>query len=249
MLEITYNYILIPFTIIGLSTFLVLLKVTAPYGKFSKRSWGPTMSYKLGWFLQEIISLITFSYFFITGEIDNKAIAWLFFILWNLHYFNRSIIFPLRKKQDSFCPSIIVLFAIIFNIINGFINGYFLGNLQQYDLNYIYNINFIIGIILFLAGAIINLISDNILLKLKGIGDSYKIPSGFLYNYISCPNYFGEIIEWIGFAVMTWSYPGLIFALWTFFNLVPRSISHHKWYKSNFSDYPRNRKAIIPFIL
>ena len=144
MLEITYNYILIPFTIIGLSTFLVLLKVTAPYGKFSKRSWGPTMSYKLGWFLQEIISLITFSYFFITGEIDNKAIAWLFFILWNLHYFNRSIIFPLRKKQDSFCPSIIVLFAIIFNIINGFINGYFLGNLQQYDLNYIYNWNYLI---------------------------------------------------------------------------------------------------------
>ena len=249
MLELTYNFILLPFTITGLITFFVLLKVTAPYGKFSQKSWGPTMSYKLGWVLQEIISLITFTYFFTTGTIENKSIAWIFFILWSLHYFNRSIIFPLRKKNDSFCPSIIVLFAVIFNLINGFINGYYLGNLQQYDLNYIYNFNFIVGIILFISGATINLISDHILLKLKGTDNCYKIPSGFLYNYISCPNYFGEIVEWIGFAMMTWSFPGLIFALWTFFNLAPRAISHHKWYKSNFDNYPKNRKAIIPFIL
>ena len=111
------------------------------------------------------------------------------------------------------------------------------------------NINFIVGLILFMCGAGINLLSDNILLKLKKEGDSYKIPCGFLYKHISCPNYFGEIVEWTGFAIMTWSVPGLIFALWTFFNLVPRAISHHKWYKSNFNNYPKNRKAIIPFIL
>ena len=72
-----------------------------------------------------------------------------------------------------------------------------------------------VGIILFISGATINLISDHMLLKLKGTDNCYKIPSGFLYNYIACPNYFGEIIEWIGFAIMTWSFPGLIFA---FFN-------------------------------
>ena len=40
-----------------------------------------------------------------------------------------------------------------------------------------------------------------------------------------------------------------VFFIWTFINLVPRAISHHKWYKDNFKDYPKNRKAIIPKLL
>ena len=79
--------------------------------------------------------------------------------------------------------------------------------------------------------------------------NEYKIPKGGLYEYISCPNYFGEIIEWVGFAVMTWSLPGLIFAMWTIFNLVPRAISHHKWYNQKFKNYPKSRKSIVPFII
>ena len=182
------------------------------------------------------------------GNTD-KSLAWLFFILWNLHYFNRSIIFPLRKKHNSKCPILIIIFAIIFNIINGFINGYYFGNLQTYNLEYIYNLNFILGFLIFLLGALINIVSDNILLKLKKEDGEYKIPKGYLYKYISCPNYFGEIIEWGGFALMTWSIPGLIFFIWTTCNLFPRAISHHKWYKNNFKDYPNKRKAIIPFIV
>ena len=70
-----------------------------------------------------------------------------------------------------------------------------------------------------------------------------------MYNYISCPNYFGEIIEWLGFAIMVWSAPAFIFVLWTVFNLLPRALAHHKWYQNKFPDYPTNRKAIIPFLL
>ena len=77
--------------------------------------------------------------------------------------------------------------------------------------------------------------------------DRYHIPKGFMYNYISCPNYFGEIIEWAGFAIMVWNLPSLIFVLWTMFNLIPRAAAHHQWYENKFSDYP-NRKIIFPFI-
>jgi 3-oxo-5-alpha-steroid 4-dehydrogenase 1 len=47
----------------------------------------------------------------------------------------------------------------------------------------------------------------------------------------------------------TWSLAGLSFALWTFANLVPRALSNHRWYKEQFPDYPKNRKAILPFLL
>ena len=59
----------------------------------------------------------------------------------------------------------------------------------------------------------------------------------------------GDIIDWIGWAILTWSISGLVFAIWTIANLFPRALAHHKWYQEKFSDYPKNRKAIIPGII
>jgi steroid 5-alpha reductase family enzyme len=70
-----------------------------------------------------------------------------------------------------------------------------------------------------------------------------------LFRYVSCPNFLGEILEWTGFAIMTWSPAALAFAVWTLVNLVPRALDHHNWYRSRFEDYPPGRKALIPFVL
>jgi len=148
-------------------------------------------------------------------------------------------------------PLIIAMLAFIFNLVNGYINGYYFGFIDfSYSLEWIYTPQFIIGSILFIVGFLINISSDSILINLrKKNTNEYTIPRKGLFNYISCPNFFGEIIEWLGFAVMTWSIAGLAFFLWTFFNLVPRALSHHTWYKNTFSDYPKNRKAVFPFII
>ena len=249
MLDLIYSNILIPWVVLGLFTFIVLLKFSAPYGKFASESWGPSMSFKLGWMIQEIISPIIFSIFFLHNGSDDKGIAWIFFIIWNVHYFNRSVLFPIRQKQTTKCPIVIVLSAIFFNTINGFTNGYFLGYLAQYDFNYVYSIQFIVGLFVLITGVFINVKSDNILIGIKKKYNDYQIPNGFMYKYISCPNYFGEIIEWFGFYIMTASAPALIFVFWTMCNLIPRAISNHKWYINKFSDYPKERKAIIPFLI
>ena len=249
MLESLYNSILIPWLILGLITSIILLKVSAPYGKFATQSWGPNVSFRWGWIIQEMVSPICFSAFFLIGSNNHQPITWLFFIIWNIHYFNRSIIFPLRQKQTATCPLVIVLSAIFFNLINGFTNGYFLGNLVEYPNNYIYSWNFIVGSILLILGIIINIKSDNILIKIKKENKGYQVPRGFLYNYISCPNYLGEIIEWLGFFLMTLSAPAFLFLFWTMANLIPRAISNHNWYVNKFSDYPDERKAIIPFFI
>lgn len=87
------------------------------------------------------------------------------------------------------------------------------------------------------------------LLSLRKPGETgYLIPRGGLYEYISCPNYLGEIIEWFGFAIAAWSIPALSFALWTFFNIGPRAVLHHKWYLEKFPNYPKDRRALIPFL-
>ncbi|MEX2589838.1 MAG: hypothetical protein WD334_06510, partial [Chitinophagales bacterium] len=74
-------------------------------------------------------------------------------------------------------------------------------------------------------------------------------PNGGLFRYVSSPNLFGEIIEWTGWALMTWSMPTLSFAIWTWANLLPRALDHHRWYNSYFKEYPKERKAVIPFVL
>jgi 3-oxo-5-alpha-steroid 4-dehydrogenase 1 len=88
------------------------------------------------------------------------------------------------------------------------------------------------------------------LINLRKPGETgYKIPKGFLFNYISCPNLFGEMVEWIGFGIMINSLPAYSFPIWTIVNLLPRALDHHKWYLQKFADYPKERKAVVPGVL
>ncbi|MGK0384864.1 MAG: steroid 5-alpha reductase family enzyme [Bacteroidia bacterium] len=106
-----------------------------------------------------------------------------------------------------------------------------------------------IGLPLFAAGFAINFWSDEILMNLRKPSEtSYVIPRDGLFKYVSAPNLLGEIIEWTGFAILAWSLPAASFAIWTFANLVPRAIAHHKFYLQKFSDYPKERKAVFPFL-
>jgi 3-oxo-5-alpha-steroid 4-dehydrogenase 1 len=78
---------------------------------------------------------------------------------------------------------------------------------------------------------------------------AYKIPRGGMFEYVSGANFFGEILEWTGFALASWSLVAFAFAFFTFSNTGPRGVNHHKWYQKKFSDdYPKTRKGVIPFI-
>jgi len=247
-----FNTIVIIWLIIGIIIFPVLLNVKVPYGRHVNRRWGALINNKLGWIIMELPALLLFVIFFFLSGNKHNFIVWIFFGFWAYHYFYRSIIYPLRTKtSNKKIPLMIVYMAIFFNSINGYINGYYFGEIQPvYDASWLTDMRFISGSILFIAGMIINRISDRTLLKLRKPGETeYKIPYGGLFKYISCPNHFGEIIEWVGFAVLTWNLPALAFVVWTVANVMPRSLDHHKWYKNNFENYPENRKAIIPFIL
>jgi len=75
------------------------------------------------------------------------------------------------------------------------------------------------------------------------------MPRGGLFDLVSCPNYFGEVLEWTGWAIATWSLPGAAFAAFTFANLAPRALSNHEWYRRTFADYPASRRALLPYVL
>lgn len=237
---------------IAIITMLSLLFINAPYGKHIRKGWGPELPNKWGWFIMESVSPIALSYFFWNNnEIKNSSLIFIY-SLWIFHYLYRSILFPLKTATNNkTIPWSIVWMAVFFNSINGFTNGYALSRFSFHiQGDYLYQPHAIIGIILFIIGFSIHYYSDELLIKLRNAkGPGYHIPNGFLFKYISSPNYFGELIEWTGFALLCWNLPALVFVIWTAANLVPRALSNHKWYINHFNDYPKNRKAIFPFIL
>jgi 3-oxo-5-alpha-steroid 4-dehydrogenase 1 len=246
------SFQLIQFVWIALAVivFFVLLKITAPYGRHTTSNWGPLVSNRLGWLLMELPVLVVLFLFLLPAAKTISAASWVLIGLFCLHYFNRVFIFPFRlRTKGKKMPLVIVLSAVFFNIMNGFSLGYFFSHFANYTSEWFTDIRFIAGIILFFTGLYINWKADDMLIHLRKPGETgYKIPKGWLFEKISCPNLFGELVEWTGFAILCWNLPGFTFLIWTAANLIPRALSHHRWYKEKFVDYPAERKAIIPYL-
>ena len=248
----TFDLLVWLWTVVALVVFLVLMFVTAPYGRHSNKNWGVTIPDRIGWFIMEVPALIIFLYFIITGTAQKTVTIWIVAALYVTHYINRAVIFPWRiRVRGKQMPLAIALMAVFFNFVNAGFLGYYAGSLHtHFTINWLKDPRFIAGLIIFITGMVINISSDEKLIHLrkKKNGD-YQIPRGGYFEKVSCPNFYGEIIEWGGYAVLCWSLPAFSFFIWTFCNLVPRALAHHKWYKSHFADYPAERKAVFPYIL
>ncbi len=231
---------------VGVITFFYLLRKTAPFGRHTTSGWGKMMDNRTGWIIMELVSPIVFNLTFFLQSISPSALQWVLIACWNVHYLNRSLIFPFRiRTQGKQMPIVIMLSAVGFNTVNGLLNGYFLAHYAPS-----FGMLFSIGAVLFVVGFVINNWADTALINLRKPGElGYKIPTGGLFNFISCPNLFGELVEWLGFALMAQNIGATSFAVWTMANLFPRALDHHKWYKSKFEDYPAERKAVFPFII
>ena len=229
--------------------FIVLLYIKAPYGRHVRGGWGPTLDNRLGWFLMELPAVVVFGGIWLVYA--NPGITALtLLLLWQLHYCHRVFIYPWTLKQGKQMPWLILLMAVVFNTSNGYLNAWSIAShAEQYDLTWLWGPQFLAGVVLFFGGMALNKVSDRQLKRLSDAGQGYLVPHGLAYRWISCPNYLGEIIQWTGWAVATWSLAGWIFAIWTMANLVPRAIAHHRWYREKFPDYPPARRALIPFLL
>jgi len=231
------------------ATAVVLVFVAAPYGRHVRKGWGPTLDNRLGWVLMEAPAPLVFALCFMVGDARNTLTALVFLIMWEVHYIHRSFIYPFGLRgEGTRMPIVIAGIGLLFNALNGYLNGRWLFAFSGgYSNLWLLDVKFVVGILIFVAGFTINRQADRTLRRLREDGGSeYAVPSGGMYRWISCPNYFGEIVEWIGWAIATWSLAGLAFAVWTAANLVPRARSHHQWYRESFADYPQDRKALVP---
>lgn len=234
---------------------LLRYRIVAPFGKHSSGRWGPTLSPKLAWFLFESPNLgwSLYGYWNRDPDVFRASIAnrWLL-ALYVVHYINRCILYPMRMSQKSQRVNMVVVSsAFAFCFLNGFLQAMHYCKYHAYPPLHHRSIPFVVGSVLWCIGFLINLQADAILFKLREMPphNVYKIPRGGLFEYISCANFFGEIVEWFGYAVASQSLPAWAFFVWVCANLIPRGYAHHQWYMEKFDIYPKERWAVIPLIL
>ncbi len=247
----SYRIALIVMAIIAVIVYIALQYFKAGYGYLRTANWGPSIPNRPAWVLMEcpvfIVMVVLMVKYQANANIVTIAMATLFLI----HYFQRSFIFPLLIKGKSKMPIAIILMGATFNVINGILIGLWLFKYSNYTTDWLKSPQFIIGTLIFIFGMAVNLQSDYIIRHLRKPGDTkHYIPKGGMFKYVSSANYFGEITEWFGFAILTWSLPGALFCIWTFANLAPRAGSLYKKYEEEFGEEftKLKRKRVIPFI-
>ncbi|KAF1481086.1 3-oxo-5-alpha-steroid 4-dehydrogenase 1, partial [Pygoscelis antarcticus] len=141
----------------------------------------------------------------------------------------RALIFPLLIREGKPTPFFTFVLALLFCVYNGYLQGRSLSNYAKYPSGWLKDPCFITGFIGWLMGMAINIHSDHILRNLRKPGETgYKIPRGGMFEYVSGANFFGEILEWFGFALACCTIESLAFALCTLFILGSRAKQHHQ---------------------
>ena len=256
-----YDVFLLVMAALAVVVFIALHFVDAGYGITADKKWGFAINNKIAWLCMEtpvfffMTCLCFYSPRMASFDITTSVVPFILFLFFQSHYIRRSFIFPFLLKGKSKMPVAVMMMGVFFNCCNAFMQGgwlFFKSPEGMYSPEWLWTPQFIIGSIIFFGGMTLNIQSDKIIQGLRKPGDSsHYLPSKGLFRYITGAHYFGEIIEWTGFAILTWSIPSAIFALWTFANLVPRANAIYKKYRKLFGDEiirERKLKRIFPYI-
>ncbi|ONI21450.1 hypothetical protein PRUPE_2G066300 [Prunus persica] len=107
-----------------------------------------------------------------------------------------------------------------------------------------------LGCLLFLIGISGNFYHHYLLSKIRSKGDKdYKIPKGGLFGLVICPHYLFEIVGFVGISLISQTLYAFSFTIGSALYLIGRSCATGRWYLSKFDHFPKNVKALIPFVL
>ncbi|KII95682.1 hypothetical protein PLICRDRAFT_48631 [Plicaturopsis crispa FD-325 SS-3] len=274
-----YNAALYWFTVIPPIVGPITFFINAPFGRFA--SSGNSILLVDGiksWICMELVAPVAFLYSFFKSPLSRTPASSpltspenLLAALYVIHYLNRALISPLRTPSRSKSNIIVPAAAMLFNSVNGTLLGTYLSSpaARAFLAGAYGRPSFWVAVGVWAAGLAGNILHDEILLNIRrnakakgkgkaGGGEHYAVPHGWLYRYISFPNYFCEWAEWAGYAVAAAPFPTLtsgsltppwLFLLSELTLMFPRAWKGHKWYQQRFPDYPKSRKAVLPFLL
>jgi protein-S-isoprenylcysteine O-methyltransferase Ste14 len=227
------------------------VRIVAPYGRFGRTAWsGPDLPSWAAWMLMEIPQPVGMAVWFVLGGRHANVPALVFLGMWMFHYAYRTFIYPFLPRSSTMSLSVVAA-GFVLNVGFSYLNGRWLFSLgPERSVDWLWDPRFVLGALMFFGGFALATTSDAILRGLRAPGEKrYVIPRGGGFLLVSSPNYLGEILEWLGWSLATFSLSGLTIAAVSAANLVPRALRNHRWYRDRFPDYPKGRRALIPYVL
>ena len=256
-----FDVFLFTMTLLAVVVFIALYFIDAGYGITFDKKWGVAINNKIAWFCMEmpVFALMTVlclsSSRIAPFNLSTSLTPLIFFLFFQIHYARRAFVYPFLLRGKSKMPVTVMLMGIVFNFCNAFMQGGWIFHKSpecMYPLSWLLTPQFMIGSVLFFGGMALNIQSDKIIQSLRKDGDSkHYLPDRGLFKKVTCAHYLGEIVEWTGFAILTWSVSGAVFALWTFANLTPRANAVYRKYQKWFGEETLNTlklKRIFPYL-
>ena len=237
--------------------------IKSPYGRHAAdaaSAAAASMPASISWAVQECPTLIAFAYFNIRtggGAVRNNLAT----LLFATHYVNRTLVWPMLLGKGTPQRVWVTFSALTYCVFNGLLqNAVDADKIPAAGVRLDSPALAAIGAAVFAAGMWANITADRYLVSLKEAGRGYQIPRHALFSLISCPNFFAEAVEWLGFTICTAGCTGvqssatlaaLSFCIFTAANTFPRAVQHHQWYIEKFGDeYKKLRRAaVVPFVL
>ena len=210
------------------------------------KNLGLQISWKLVFILEYLGPILIHSLFYLYS--NHSILQTVALVMVVLHY--------LKREYETcfvhrFSNSTMPILNLPKNCFHYWVLGGLLISLDVYSSDYNLDINAsnIVLLLLWLFSEMSNLKTHLILKQLRPEGSSIrKIPRGFGFDLVSCPNYFFEIIGWICFTIIVKSKFSLFFTLVGAVQMFFWAKKKHVRYLKEFKDYPK-RKMLIPFII
>lgn len=174
------------------------------------------------------------------------------FILTMIHYIKRELesLFVHRFSKNSMPIVRVPINCGHYWVLFGFLVGYYLFHpkyISPWKDRQILVYSFAALMLLFEA---LNFKTHLVLRNLRPRGTkAIGIPFGWGFNFVSSANYTWEILSWVTFSLLVQTLTAWIFTIVATLQMTQWALKKHNNYKKSFKDYPKMRKAIIPFVL
>lgn len=82
------------------------------------------------------------------------------------------------------------------------------------------------------------------------VTETHLLPRGGLFEFLSSPHMTCEVAMYGALYILLHQNSSFIYCFaWVLCNQFSNALLTHRWYKETFSDYPKERKAFIPFLV
>lgn len=81
------------------------------------------------------------------------------------------------------------------------------------------------------------------------VTEEHRIPMGGKFDYVSSPHRLAELVMYTVVFCLVPTTTFFCIYLWVVSNQIQTAIQAHEWYKKTFNNYPKNRYAIIPWVI